>query len=110
MTNKDDIKDKIQKPVNLLSSQQSYLQDGDRVVRKTDQAIPQSFLSDLKHQREDSVRNNMGDYQSVAKVPVAVHEKWKREGFDMFKETPKAILKRLRDENLDAFITTNKRL
>ena len=99
-----------QKPVNFLTSTQSFIQDSNSVVRKTDQAIPQGFLSELKRTREDSVRAKAGDYQSVAKVPVAVHEKWKREGFDMFKETPKAILKRLRDENLDAFITTTKRL
>ena len=110
MTDDTTNNDGKQKPVNLLTSQQSFIQDDKSVVRKTDQAIPQAFLSELRRTREDSVRHNTGDYQSVAKVPVAVHEKWKREGFDMFKETPKAILKRLRDENLDAFITTNKRL
>jgi hypothetical protein len=46
----------------------------------------------------------------VASVPVAVHEQWLREGFDMMQETPKAILTRLKQQNLDAFITTKKQV
>ena len=46
----------------------------------------------------------------VASIPAVVYDQWKREGFDALKEPPKAILKRLKQQNLDAFITTNKRV
>ena len=64
MTDDTTNNDGKQKPVNLLTSQQSFIQDDKSVVRKTDQAIPQAFLSELKRTREDSVRHNTGDYQS----------------------------------------------
>ena len=44
----------------------------------------------------------------VASIPVAVADKWMREGFNIYHASGKEILKRLRDENLDAFITTKK--
>ena len=50
------------------------------------------------------------DYMTVASVPVSVHEKWLREGFDMLKEPAFKILARLRQEDLDAFITTKKKV
>ena len=46
----------------------------------------------------------------VASVPVAVHEQWLREGFDMFKESARDIVKRLQDQDLQAFITTKKQV
>ena len=47
---------------------------------------------------------------SVAEVPVSVYEQWLREGFDMMKEDPKAILMRLKQQDLEAFITTKKQV
>ena len=44
MTDDTTNNDGKQKPVNLLTSQQSFIQDDKSVVRKTDQAIPQASL------------------------------------------------------------------
>ena len=46
----------------------------------------------------------------VASIPVVVVEKWMREGFDIMsgKHTAAEIVKRLKQENLDAFLTTEK--
>ena len=41
---------------------------------------------------------------------VVVVEQWLKQGFDVYKESPKAIIKRLRQENLEAFLTSNKSL
>jgi hypothetical protein len=49
----------------------------------------------------------------VASIPVAVIEKWMREGFDVMRDkniTAKEIVNKLKNENLDAFLTTEKSL
>lgn len=77
---------------------------------RNQQNIPKSYIDGLKHDRWDSRNARAGDYMRVASIPAAVYDQWLREGFDALKEPPKEILKRLRDQNLDAFITTNKRV
>ena len=44
----------------------------------------------------------------VASIPVAVVEKWMREGRDFNNASVKEILGWLKAENLDAFITSDK--
>ena len=46
----------------------------------------------------------------VASIPTGVIEQWTREGFNIYEESGKAIIKRLREQSLDAFITTDKRI
>ena len=47
---------------------------------------------------------------SVAQIPTIVVEQWMREGFDIFRGEHSAadIVKRLKRENLHAFLTTEK--
>ena len=83
--------------------------DSDRplVIRHT-QDIPDEFLQDLREARIESDRQPMGDFHRFASIPTAVVEKWQREGFDVMKESARAIILRLKSEDLGAFITTNK--
>jgi len=78
-------------------------------IRKT-QYIPPDFLANLKRERDNSLNQKEGEYMRVASVPVQVHEQWLKEGFDMMKETPKAIVQRLQRQDLHAFITTKKQV
>jgi hypothetical protein len=89
---------------------EDFHQDGDRVVRQTSQHIPPDFLANLKRQREASMSAKEGELMKVASIPVAVAEKWRKEGFDIYREGGKAIIKRLHDEGLDGFLATNKRI
>jgi len=82
--------------------------DKDHLNIQSTQHIPQSFLDYNRVAREDSLDQKEGDYMSVASVPVAVHEQWLREGFDMMQEPAREILKRLQAQDLHAFITTKK--
>tara|TARA_B110000977_G_scaffold106563_1_gene138876 strand:- start:552 stop:956 length:405 start_codon:yes stop_codon:yes gene_type:complete len=92
--------------------QTNVLRDNDEnnFTIKHSQHIPQEFLDRVRKQREDSLDHKEKDYMTVASVPVSVHEKWLREGFDMLKEPAFKILARLRQEDLDAFITTKKKV
>jgi hypothetical protein len=96
----------------LHTVQSNVLRDNDDQnfnIQQT-QHIPQSFLDNIRKQRDDSLGLNEGEYMSVARVPVLVHEKWLREGFDMMQEPAYAIVARLKQENLDAFLTTKKKV
>jgi hypothetical protein len=49
----------------------------------------------------------------LASIPTVVVEKWMREGFDILTDrniTPAQIVKKLKEENLDGFLATEKRL
>lgn len=96
--------------VNLIGSRADWLEDVDGLVLKQSQDISQSFLDGIKDTRNASLDKREGDYMSVAQIPVVVVEKWMREGFDILGPgvTAAEIVKRLKTENLDAFLTTDK--
>ena len=92
--------------------QTSMVQDNDdnNITIQSAQYISPQFLDSIRHQREDSMSRAEGEYMSVARVPVAVHEQWLKEGFDMMEEPAHAIVARLKQQNLDAFITNKKQV
>ena len=95
----------------LINPEIEFQNDSDNaLVIKNQQQIPQSFLDRLKSDRDATSGNRMGDYHKVASIPVAVVEKWMREGFDIYDKNIKVseVISRLKREHLDAFITTTK--
>jgi len=96
---------------NLIGIDTDFIQNEDRVLRKHTQEIPQSFLDGLAEQRNNSTSQREGEFMRVASIPTVVVEKWMREGFDILSDrniTGADIVKRLKAENLDAFLTTEK--
>lgn len=99
------------KKTNLIGIDTDFIQDNENVIRKQTQEIPQWHLDALARERNASRGQREGEFMRVASIPNVVVEKWMKEGFDILKDqniTGRQILKRLRDENLDAFITTEK--
>lgn len=82
---------------------------GDLAIRRV-QEVPKEHLEMLGDIRDQHETGRLGEMHLVASVPVALVESWLRDGFDVFKETPAAVVARLRAENLDAFITTNRKV
>ena len=78
--------------------------DPDKFIFKKFQDIPDSFLKRLKDQAEAQKRNP-GEMRRVASIPVAIVEKWQKEGFDINHESAQSIVARLQREDLGAFIT-----
>lgn len=74
------------------------------------QEIPQGFIDSLRRVRADSRSHREGELMRVASIPVSVVDKWKREGFDFDNATAHQIVAKLKNENLDAFITTDKQV
>lgn len=79
----------------------------DGLLIRKDQEITSDYLDQLSDNRIAS-KDLSKDFHKVASIPVVVVEQWLREGFDVFREDAKAILKKLRDEDLTAFIATSK--
>lgn len=75
---------------------------------KHEQHIPSSFLSHLSDLRTSSAHAREGNFMKLCSIPVAVVEKWQREGFNIYEESAQSIMKRLRKEDLDGFIATSK--
>ena len=98
------------KKTNLVGIDTLYGQDADGVFRKHTQNISQSFIDSLAEQRKASAGKREGDFMRVASIPTVIVEKWMREGFNIMSGEHSAaeIVKRLKQENLEAFLTTEK--
>jgi hypothetical protein len=81
---------------------------GDRAI-KGSQFLPDEFLDHLKRMKDESL-GHTGDTHCVASIPNLLVEKWQRQGFDVMRESAKAIVARLQAEGLDSFITSKKAL
>lgn len=81
-----------------------------QVIIKRYQEIPDSFISDLKAGKMDSVNQRSGEMMPTMSIPVAVIDEMKRVyGFDAMEEPQHRTASMLRMLGLDAFILTNKR-
>jgi hypothetical protein len=93
----------------LIDSDIAFDENTDGLVIQRFQEIPHSFIDKLKEERFQNTQGRVkNEMHRAASIPVAVVEKWQREGYDVFKEPIKKTLAKLKQENLDAFITSDK--
>jgi hypothetical protein len=94
----------------LVGVTTEFGENADGLYLKRSQEIPQYLLDDIKDQRNDSTSRREGEFMRVASIPAVVAEKWMREGFNILDPNVngKEIVRRLKAENLDAFLTTEK--
>tara|TARA_Y100000385_G_scaffold211025_1_gene218957 strand:+ start:206 stop:589 length:384 start_codon:yes stop_codon:yes gene_type:complete len=107
------IYDKDQKGNNIINVNTEFFNNAGEEARRHTQDIPQWHLDNLKEQRNVSTQHKEGEMMKVASIPTAVIEKWMREGFNIMTDkniTAKQIVNKLKSENLDAFLTTEKSL
>ncbi len=87
-----------------------FHEDSAGLVIEHAQEIPAEFISKLRGMKADSGSVREKEFMHVASIPVVIVEKWLREGYDVHKEPVRETVKKLRNEQLDAFIVTNKRV
>jgi hypothetical protein len=81
------------------------------LIIKRHQYIPDNFISDLKAHKIDSYRRPSGELLHMCAIPVAVIEDLKEfHHFDCMQEKLPAIIKKLKELGLDAFITSDKQI
>ena len=105
--------DKDRQGNNIININTDVVTQAGEASFKHTQEIPQWHLDHLKQQRNASANEKIGDMMKVASIPVAVIEKWMREGFDVMRDkniTAKDIVNKLKNEDLGAFLTTEKSL
>jgi len=98
------------KQPKLLGVTTDFGENADGLFIKKTQDISTNHLDALKQQRNDSLSQREGEFMKVASIPAVVVEKWMREGFNILDQNidGREIVKRLKAENLDAFLTTDK--
>ena len=93
---------------NLIGIDAQFGQNSDGVFIKKTQEIPSWHMDSLKEQRNESTKRSEGEFMKVASIPVIVAEQWMKQGYDIYNMTGKEIIKKLKEENLDDFFTTEK--
>lgn len=98
------------KTVELVDPSWTLKGEDEGLYFQHDQDISDPFLDRIKDVRTASPNRRENEFMEIAEIPVAVVEKWKREGFDIYRESAKSILRRLSAENLGYFISTSKHI
>ena len=100
----------MNKKTELNGVRQRFDMDSSGLFLENTQHISDDFLRNIQEQRNASTGRREGDYMRVASIPVVIVEKWMKEGFDIMSGEHSAaeIVKRLKAENLEAFLTTEK--
>ena len=95
---------------HLVGVTADFGENADGLFVKKSQDIPQHLIDDIADHRKASSGKREGNFMKVASIPTVIIEKWMSEGFNIFDSNIKAadIVKRLKAENLDAFLTTDK--
>ena len=94
----------------LVGVTTDFGQNADGLFIQRSQEIPQHLLDDIAEQRNQSTSRREGNFMKVASIPTVIVEKWMSEGFNIFDPNVngREIVKRLKAENLEAFLTTEK--
>lgn len=93
----------------IIDSGVSFDENTEGLVIQTYQEIPQEFIDGLKSERfTNSQRRVPNEFHRAASIPVAIVDKWKSEGYDVFTEPVAKSIAKLKTENLDYFITSDK--
>ena len=109
MTNHDTKSNDSNQP-KLIGVTADFGENADGLFVKKSQDIPQHLIDDIADHRKASSGKREGNFMKVASIPTVIIEKWMSEGFNIFDSNIKAadIVKRLKAENLEAFLTTEK--
>lgn len=94
----------------LLDNEPTFGQNADGTFIRFDQPITDEFLDELKSERLAKAHLRAADFDRVASVPTAVVELWLRQGIDFWRMSAREIVTKLRKDNLDAFVSTPKRV
>ena len=95
--------------INFIRHQTDFGDNADGLFLRRQQEIPDEFLTACRDDRFASSAP-AGEYHCVASIPTVVLEVWKSQGFDYINAPIKDIVRRLRNEGLDDFLTSNKSL
>ena len=95
----------------MFNPKQGIKEDAGSLTLIDAQTIPQEFIDDIADYRKaQSAVGRSGEYHRVGSIPVIFVHKWMREGFNIYEKSAEQIVAKLRQDDLHAFITTEKRV
>lgn len=94
----------------LVDTNMGVHQDADGLYRTNTQQITDSFLQDLKDQKSAGGYTQSGEMLKMASIPVVVAEQMMKEGVDVYKAPIKDIIRWLKNNDMEHFLTTTKRI
>ena len=80
------------------------------LILKRSQEIPQEWLDGIKGARDASATGPIGDFMYVGSIPGVVVEQWLTEGFDVMEASFAEIVRKLKQDGLDALIGTSRQV
>ncbi len=84
--------------------------EDEKLYEVATQELKASFWEGLRRTKERDAQKRTGDLWHIASIPVAVIHEWHKRGWKIDQMSADEIIKKLREENLEAFITTSKRI
>jgi hypothetical protein len=86
----------------------SFDTNADGLFVKHAQEIPDAHIAGLREERDFNRTHRAGEMHRVASIPVALVEAWLRDGYDIHEMSAKQIIAKLKSEDLDAFVVSDK--
>lgn len=96
--------------MNLLDVSVDFDVNVDGLYMVQRQEVTDDLLATLRSERIASSTIRAKDYHKVADIPTGVVEVWLRQGRPFYEAPAREVLRWLRNDGLDAFIATNKRI
>lgn len=81
----------------------------DALIVRKQQEIPSEFMDRLADSRLETSNSRFGNFARVASIPIAIYDKWMKQGYDIAKEPVQKTIAKLKAESLENFLATNKR-
>lgn len=94
----------------VLDVRNSLIEDVDGLVLVNKQEITSEFLDDLSSERLAKTAMRSRDFDRVCSIPVLVYDIWIKQGRDPYAAPAKDLVKWLKEDNLEHFISTPKRV
>lgn len=94
----------------LIDADLGVTQDADGLYRTRTQKITNEFMQSLQDQRDAGGYTDSGEMLKMASIPVVIVEQMMKEGIDVYKSPIKDIIKWLKNNDMDHFLTTSKRI
>lgn len=79
-------------------------------VRHRYQEVTDDFLANLAEKRVSTANSRLPDMTLVASIPAVFVVKWMDEGFNVYRESLDAIIRKIKENDLDGFLATNRRM
>ena len=89
---------------------EEWFEEDGKLIRATTQDIATDYLSGLSWARLEASNRRCREMERVFSIPAVFVTKWLAQGFNVYREPLKEIVKKIHQEGVTDFLTTRKRM